>query len=137
MRRRACEISATYRNVALSGALDDGDNFVAEMALWAVGEREDPIYTAKICQIASTHPEPLVREAAIAALGAIGDRSGLETVLRALRDKPNIRRRAAVALAAFEGDEVTSALEACLADRDWQVRQIAEDLLEITSGTQD
>jgi hypothetical protein len=33
-----------------------------------------------------------------------------------------------IALAAFEGDEVDAALERALADRDWQVRQAAEDL---------
>ena len=44
-------------------------------------------------------------------------------------DKPAIRRRAAVALAAFEGPEVEAALRRCLEDRDWQVRQVAEDLL--------
>jgi len=52
-------------------------------------------------------------------------------VLAALDDKPAIRRRAAVALAAFEGPEVDAALKRCLDDRDWQVRQVAEDLLAV------
>jgi hypothetical protein len=34
-----------------------------------------------------------------------------------------------VALSAFEGPEVEAALEAASTDRDWQVRQAAEDLL--------
>jgi hypothetical protein len=34
-----------------------------------------------------------------------------------------------VALAAFEGPGVEAALRRCLDDRDWQVRQVAEDLL--------
>jgi HEAT repeat protein len=73
----------------------------------------------------------LCREAAVAALGAIGDPVGLPAVLAALDDKPAIRRRAAVALAAFEGPDVDDALRRCLDDRDWQVRQVAEDLLAL------
>jgi len=38
-----------------------------------------------------------------------------------------------LALAAFEGDEVEAQLHAALTDADWQVRQAAEDLLNITS----
>jgi HEAT repeat protein len=65
----------------------------------------------------------------VAALGSLGDPAGLAAVLAACADRPAIRRRAVVALAAFEGPEVEAALEAALADRDWQVRQAAEDLL--------
>ena len=43
-------------------------------------------------------------------------------------DKPAIRRRAVLALAAFEGDAVEARLQAALEDPDWQVRQAAEDL---------
>jgi hypothetical protein len=34
-----------------------------------------------------------------------------------------------LALAPFEGDEVDAALQRALEDKDWQVRQNAEDLL--------
>ena len=67
----------------------------------------------------------------MAALGAIGDPAGLPAVLAALDDKPAVRRRAAVALAAFDGPSVDAALHRCLEDRDWQVRQVAEDLLAV------
>jgi HEAT repeat protein len=73
--------------------------------------------------------DPLVREAAVAALGAIGDPAGLPAVLRATRDRPTVRRRAVLALAPFEGAAVEDALAAALTDPDWQVRQAAEDLL--------
>ena len=63
--------------------------------------------------------------------GRSATRAGLPAVLAALEDKPAIRRRAAVALAAFEGPEVEAALRRCLEDRDWQVRQVAEDLLAV------
>jgi HEAT repeat protein len=69
-----------------------------------------------------------VREAAVAALGAIGDPAGLEAILTATRDKPAVRRRAVLALAPFDGPAVDAALQEALGDRDWQVRQAAEDL---------
>jgi hypothetical protein len=39
-----------------------------------------------------------------------------------------VRRRAVLALAPFTGPAVDAALAAALQDRDWQVRQAAEDL---------
>jgi HEAT repeat protein len=62
-------------------------------------------------------------------LGAIGDPSSISHVLACLSDKPPIKRRATVALAAFEDPRVDEALNNCLTDRDWQVRQAAEDIL--------
>ena len=50
-------------------------------------------------------------------------------MLAACRDRATVRRRAVIALAAFEGPEVDAALRTALDDRDWQVRQAAEDLL--------
>ena len=64
------------------------------------------------------------------ALGAIGDVDGLPAILAATTDKATVRRRAVIALAPFEGPEVDAALEAARTDRDWQVRQAAEDQLE-------
>jgi hypothetical protein len=52
-------------------------------------------------------------------------------VLAALGDRPAVRRRAVLALAAYDGDEVRAALHHASGDRDWQVRQAAEDLLRI------
>jgi HEAT repeat protein len=78
--------------------------------------------------------EPLVREAAVAALGAIGDDRGLDAILAATADRPAIRRRAVLALAPFldpdhpHSGEIRAALARALTDRDWQVRQAAEDL---------
>ena len=72
--------------------------------------------------------DALVREAAVAALGAIGDEAGRAAILAALDDKATVRRRAVLALAPFEGPDVDAALAAAREDRDWQVRQAAEDL---------
>ena len=55
---------------------------------------------------ATSHADPLCREAAVAALGSLRAPAGLPAVLAALEDKPAVRRRAAVALAGFDGPEV-------------------------------
>ena len=132
VRRRACEEAVVVVDVDIVGMLGDADPSVVEAAAWALGERGAASAGAvdTLVAVAREHEDALCREAAVAALGAIGDRRGLETVLAAASgDRPAVRRRAVVALAAFEGPEVDAALRAALNDRDWQVRQAAEDLL--------
>ena len=97
----------------------------------ATGRRPSVPALVGLASPVTGHSDPLCREAAVAALGAIGDPAGLPAVLAALADKPAVRRRAAVALAAFTGPVVETALRRCLEDRDWQVRQVAEDLLAV------
>ena len=82
-----------------------------------------------MARTATAHADALVREAAVAAIGALGDPDGLPAILRATTDKPAVRRRAVIALAPFDGPDVDDALRRALEDRDWQVRQAAEDLL--------
>ena len=130
-RRRAAEIARHHREVDLVPMLDDADPTVVEAAAWALGEREEAteVVVVALARLATSHDDPLCREAAVAALGAIGDERGLPAILAATGDKPAIRRRAVIALAPFEGPEVDAALQRALTDRDWQVRQAAEDLL--------
>jgi len=101
-----------------------------EVAAWGSGERSpaEPGAVARLSELATGHEDALVREAAVAALGAIGDPAGLPAILAATTDKATVRRRAVIALAPFDGPEVDAALAAALTDRDWQVRQSAEDL---------
>jgi HEAT repeat protein len=133
VRRRAAEVAAAAAGtvrVSLLGLLSDADDTVAEVAAWASGEL-DPAEkgaVAVLAALATGHEDALVREAAVAALGAIGDRAGLPAILAATTDKPAVRRRAVIALAPFDGPEVDAALERALDDRDRQVRQAAEDL---------
>jgi HEAT repeat protein len=133
VRRRACQVAVAVDNVDLVTMLGDGDARVVEMAAWALGERGEGAGGAavdRLSTVAAGHEDPLCREAAVAALGAIGDEGGLAAILGATRDRPAIRRRAVIALAPFSGPEVDAALTAALDDRDWQVRQAAEDLRE-------
>lgn len=133
VRRRACEAVARVPGdepPSLLTALHDGDPTLAEVAAWAMGERKpaEPGAVVALAEVALEHIDPLVREAAVAALGAIGDEAGLAAILAALDDRATVRRRAILALAPFEGDAVDAALARGREDRDWQVRQAAEDL---------
>lgn len=149
VRRRAAEelarCPAPGGAPLLLGLLDDDDDAVVEAAAFAAGERHgavgatdrDPVEAAPpglreaLVAVARDHDDPLAREAAVAALGAIGDPDAVEVVVAATTgDRPAVRRRAVIALAAFEGPEVTEALQRALEDRDWQVREAAAALLD-------
>jgi len=139
VRRRAADLAPVFATRGLTVApgllvlLGDEDAAVAEAAAWALGELGPEALAAgaveRLAEAAGSSGDPLVREAAVAALGALGDPGGLDAVLAACADKPAIRRRAVLALAAFDGPAVDAALRTALADKDWQTRQAAEDLL--------
>jgi len=130
-RRTAVELAVPFPSVFVHQCIDDSDVFVAEMAAWCVGERTpaSDIEIETLIDRTTSHDEAVVREACAAALGSLGDERGLPAILAACTDKPAVRRRAILALAPFEGDEVDAALQRALEDKDWQVRQNAEDLL--------
>lgn len=130
VRRRAAELAARHDLPPLIGLLTDVDSSVVESAAWAAGERSPAEHgvVEKLCHIAATHEDALCRESAVAALGAIGDEAGLDTILLSLSDKAPVRRRAVLALAPFDDPRADAAILAALDDRDWQVRQAAEDL---------
>jgi HEAT repeat protein len=141
VRRRAASIAARHRGVDLAPLLADGDDSVVEMAAWACGEHEradDRVLGTLVMLATGTGAgrDPLVREAAVAALGAIGDDHGLDAILAGTSDRPAVRRRAVLALAPFldpehpRAAEVSAALDRARSDRDWQVRQAAEDLTD-------
>jgi HEAT repeat protein len=133
LRRRACEVAARLpgHGAELRPLLSDADHSVAEAAAWALGERGDaaPDVVGALASMATAHPDVLCREAAVAALGALGDEGGLPAILAATADRATVRRRAVIALAPFAGPDVDAALARAQGDRDWQVRQAAEDLL--------
>lgn len=131
VRCRAIELAVTRRAIPLVPLLADEDDLVVETAAWALGEREDadPDVIAALVEVGISHDVSICREAAIAALGAIGDEAGLPAILHGLDDRAPVRRRAVLALAPFDTPEVSNALERATQDRDRQVRQAAEDLL--------
>jgi HEAT repeat protein len=137
VRRRAAELAPSTnatRAVAdrLMVMLGDADVTVVEATAWALGELGTPSIDAGAVDALATvvleHRDALAREAAVAALGALGDAAGLPAVLAACDDSVTVRRRAVLALAPFDGPDVEAALARALGDKDWQVRQAAEDL---------
>jgi HEAT repeat protein len=136
VRRRAAMIAGQRPQISLRDALADADATVVEAAAWACGEQErvDDEVLAILINLGTSSADALVREACTAALGAIGDPRGLPTILHGCTDKPAVRRRAVLALAPFDGDDVDAALQAALVDRDWQVRQAAEDVLRAANS---
>jgi HEAT repeat protein len=109
-------------------ALSDPDPLVVVGAAWFLSERRVRTAVVPLVATARSHGDVRCREAAVAALGAIGDPEGLAAVIEALDDKPTVRRRATVALAGFDDPRVEPALRQAAEDRDWQVRQAADEL---------
>ena len=140
VRATACEIALELPPpdavALLKPRLEDEDVAVVEAAAFASGELGDAA-SSLVPGVSALmdHADPIVRETAVAALGAIGDRAALPTILAATRDRATVRRRAIIALAPFDGPEVNAALTAARSDRDWQVRQAAEDQTERTEET--
>ena len=149
VRVRTAELAAPLgASVApvLTGLLGDRRADVVEAACFGLGELGSHAGEAEIAALAVVsreHTDALCRESAVAAIGAIvaagGDDAadvavrppsavGRAAMLAAMGDKPAVRRRAVLALIPFEGPDIDAALQAALADRDWQVRQAAEDM---------
>jgi HEAT repeat protein len=138
VRRRAIDLALPHPGVDLLALLDDPDDTVVEHAAWACGERPPTDHAVdRLATLAIGHRDALVREAAVAALGSLGDERGLPAILHGCRDKATVRRRAVLALAPFDGPEVRAALRTATEDRDWQVRQSAEDLASIMGLDED
>jgi HEAT repeat protein len=137
VRRRATDAALSVRGAgsrstlyaAMIDALSDPDPLVVVGAAWFLAERRVTAGVTSLVATSGAHPDVRCREAAVAALGAIGDARGLAAVIDALDDKPTVRRRATVALAGFDDPRVEPALHRSAEDRDWQVRQAADELL--------
>ena len=135
VRMAACEAALRLSDrdaVAVVGPLLDDDHpSVVEAAAFAAGElgtAAEPLLP-RLMEL-TRHGDTIVRETVVAALGAIGDAAALPAILAATKDRATVRRRAIIALAPFDGTDVDEALRAALDDRDWQVRQAAEDQID-------
>jgi len=144
VRRRATDAALSVRGpgsrstlyTLLAESLADADPLVVVGAAWFLAERRVATAVTALATTARVHDDVRCREAAVAALGAIGDPDGLPAVIEALEDKPTVRRRATVALAGFDDPRVEPALRRAANDRDWQVRQAAEELIEVETETE-
>ena len=132
VRRRAAEIAAVHPDVDLLAALQRPRR--RRWSRWRRGR------AANTSRAATTIVDPADRtrrrsrptrwcaKLRVAALGAIGDERGVDAIIAATTDKPAVRRRAVLALPRSTATAVEAAIERALTDRDWQVRQAAEDL---------
>lgn len=108
---------------------------VREAIIFEIGEAKADQHIETLHELAIGDDDPLIREAAVVAMGNIGDPSSLSIILAATKDKTNIRRRAAVALSQYEEEEALDRLrKLSVDDRDWQTRQIAQAIIEIEEG---
>ncbi len=112
----------------------ESDPMVLEAIVFTIGEKLEEGAYPELCQIALDHPDALCREAAVAAIANFQREDSLEVLAKASGDKPAIRRRVAIALAGLESDRATELLQQLSKDRDWQTRQIADELLAIQNG---
>ena len=130
VRNALAYLISTNRDIPALKFLLDEDAEIVEVACWSIGERGDA--SAEVLDvlqsITESHSDSLCRESAVAALGALGNRDALGSILKAVEDIATVRRRAVLALAPFDGPEVELAIAKALEDRDWQVRQAAEDI---------
>lgn len=109
----------------------DEDAHCREAAAFALGESADASAAHALVAALGDETSPLVREAIAGALGALGQPSTVGTVIALTSgEKPAVRRRAVVALAAFDDAGADAAIEtAAASDRDRYVREAAEWLI--------
>lgn len=110
----------TLADEVISSLADPDTREVAAFVLGELDLADDPRgrAVAALGEQALNDDDPLCRESAVAALGALG--GGLPVIPAATTDVATVRRRAVLALAPFEGPEVEQALAGALEDGDWQ-----------------
>lgn len=131
VRRECAEVlgrSSSPPVAALEQALGDPVAEVREAATTALGEALSIDSVQQLIALAGAEDEDrLVREAAVAALGAIGDERARPVLLSLVAGAPpQIRRRCVAALSVFDGDDIEEALRNAAADRNPMVREAAE-----------
>ena len=111
----------------LGGLGDDPDPTVREALATAYGEIDSPDTVPWLGVAAREDSDKHVKEAATAALGAIGANAGLETLLELINNgPPGVRRRAIAAITVYDDDRVEPAIRRAALDRNPGVREAAE-----------
>jgi HEAT repeat protein len=111
----------------LGGLECDPDPTVRECLATAYGEIDSVDAVRWLSFAARDDSDRHVKEAATAALGAIGNNAGLETLLLLINDgPPQVRRRAIAAITVFDDERVEPAIRRAALDRNPGVREAAE-----------
>jgi HEAT repeat protein len=100
---------------------------VRESVATAYGELRDPKAIAWLAEAGEFDDDRQVREAAVAALGAIDDDGAVEPLLLAIAEgPPQVRRRAIAAITVYDDPRVEMAIRKAALDRNPGVREAAE-----------
>jgi HEAT repeat protein len=138
VRAEAAEVIAAAGPAALPAldeARDDEDERVVEAVVTGYGEVAEPAPVEWLIAQAEHAESRQVQEAAVAALGAIGDERARPVLIALVDDgPPQVRRRAVVALTVFDGDDVEAAIRRAAADRNPMVREAAQMVVGREAG---
>lgn len=100
---------------------------VRESVATAYGELKDPSAIPWLVKVGKSDEDRQVREAAVAALGAIDDDAAIEPLLLAIAEgPPQVRRRAIAAITMYDDPRVELAIRKAALDRNPGVREAAE-----------
>jgi len=100
---------------------------VREAVATAYGELGDASSIEWLTDAATNDPDRTVKEAAVAALGAIGDDVAIDALLAfILSGPPQVRRRAIAAITVFDDPRIEPAIKRAAFDRNPGVREAAE-----------
>jgi HEAT repeat protein len=105
----------------------DDDPAVREAVATAFGDLADPAPIPWLVEVGNDDSDRTVKEAAVAALGAIGDTSAVDPLLAFIaQGPPQVRRRAIAAITVFDDPRIEPAIRRAAFDRNPGVREAAE-----------
>ena len=111
---------------ALRAHLNDDDAEVRYTVALALGELKDPLAVQALIEVTEGDGNPLPRQAAVIALGMIGDKRATRPLARMLRDAPpDVRFQATTSLVQVNPEKASGYLRKALKDPDPEVRASA------------
>ena len=111
----------------LAKAALDTEPKVREAVATAYGEVADPSAITWLVEVGHDDSDRTVKEAAVAALGAIGNASAIDPLLAFVaKGPPQVRRRAIAAITVFDDPRIEPAIQRAAFDRNPSVREAAE-----------
>jgi HEAT repeat protein len=114
-------------SVHLASVENDDEPKVREVVATAYGELADSTAIPWLVEAGSTDQDRTVKEAAVAALGAIEDDRAIDPLLGFIaKGPPQVRRRAIAAITVFDDARIEPAIRRAAFDRNPGVREAAE-----------
>ncbi|GMQ92530.1 MAG: hypothetical protein BMS9Abin12_0006 [Acidimicrobiia bacterium] len=111
----------------LAEAAGDPEPKVREAVATAYGELADPSAIGWLVEVGNNDTDRTVKEAAVAALGAVGDDAAIDPLLGFIASgPPQVRRRAIAAITVFDDPRIEPAIQRATFDRNPGVRETAE-----------